>query len=170
MAKQLLVVVVVAVAVLCACASSIQSAQVTCGTTVNGKTVDLSPLIAKNGSYLISAPWNGTAYEFEIQICENVQTRFKTCINVPSPVNQINAKTEECINVGDITTTAWDENPSGQGVYVTYYHGKNIDNVIHRSARIYFECNDTIVGSPVFEHVTTCGQYHFSWSTKYACF
>lgn len=75
---------------------------------------------------------------------------------------------------------------------------QNINNVIHRSARIYFECNSTEIGSPVFEvgsfpfslspslsppplyfpfhliknmqHVTTCGQYHFSWTTKYACF
>eukprot|EP01110_Echinostelium_bisporum_P001599 TRINITY_DN1379_c0_g1_i1.p1 TRINITY_DN1379_c0_g1~~TRINITY_DN1379_c0_g1_i1.p1 ORF type:complete len:164 (+),score=43.89 TRINITY_DN1379_c0_g1_i1:29-520(+) len=140
-----------------------------CGTYVHGKKVDLSPLRATNGSYTFSATWNGTLYDFELQVCGNVVTHSKGC-TVPSPVNQINAQTGECTYVGDLTTTAWDEDPSGNGVYVTYYHGQNVDSVIHRAARIYFECDKTQVGSPSFEHVTDCGQYHFSWKTKYVCF
>jgi len=159
--KSLLILLIV-----CACAITVSAF---CGTTVNGKKVDLSVLTAKNGSYDIDATWNGTKYTFELQVCDNVESRFKGC-TVPSPVNQIDPATGECVNVGDLTTTAWDENPSKQGIYVTYYHGQNINSVIHRSARIYFECNSTEIGSPVFEHVTTCGQYHFSWATKYVCF
>jgi len=160
---------VLALIVVVLCASTVIMVDALCGYTVNGKVVDMSPLTAKNGSYEITAVWNDTKYTFELQVCKNVDTQFKGC-TVPSPVNQINPATGECINVGDLATTAWDENPSQKGIYVTYYHGQNIDSVIHRSARIYFECNATEIGSPVFEHVTTCGQYHFSWSTKYACF
>jgi len=121
-------------------------------------------------AYNTTGKVNNTNVEFEIQVCQVVKSKDTKC-KATSPVNQINLATQECIAVGDITTTAWDQSPSKGGVYVTYYHGDTVDPVIHRSARIYFSCDKTVdIGAPIFEHVTPCGQYHFGWLTKHACY
>eukprot|EP01111_Echinosteliopsis_oligospora_P000092 TRINITY_DN10093_c0_g1_i1.p1 TRINITY_DN10093_c0_g1~~TRINITY_DN10093_c0_g1_i1.p1 ORF type:complete len:151 (+),score=28.21 TRINITY_DN10093_c0_g1_i1:166-618(+) len=140
-----------------------------CGLAVNGTSVDLSPLSSQ--TYRALGRINSTEYTFEIQVCGNAQSKYPAC-RAPSPINQVSdiQRKIHCANLGELGTESWDFAPSGNGVYLTYYHGLRWNNVIHRSARIYFECNNTEIGTPVFEHVTDCGQFHFSWTTKYACF
>eukprot|EP01111_Echinosteliopsis_oligospora_P011822 TRINITY_DN3986_c0_g1_i1.p1 TRINITY_DN3986_c0_g1~~TRINITY_DN3986_c0_g1_i1.p1 ORF type:complete len:157 (+),score=31.92 TRINITY_DN3986_c0_g1_i1:57-527(+) len=136
-----------------------------CGLDVNGKTVDVSKLAAL-GPQKISAPWNGTNYDFVVQLCGDVESKACT-----GPAVQIDVTTQECTVLGESRTESWDVDNSNNGIYVTYYHGQAYSPVIHRSARIYFECNSTATDTaPVFEHVTTCGQYHFSWTTPLVCF
>jgi len=146
------------------CVSVFGAPNTTCSITINGKLMDFTPL--SNKMYSSTGTWNNTKYNFEVQVCGTVVSSFKNCSSI-SPVNQIDGS-GRCVRIGDIATTTWDPNPYEDGAYLTYYHGDKIDNVIHRSARIYFIC-DTKQGVPGFEHVTPCGQYHFSFSTPLAC-
>eukprot|EP01111_Echinosteliopsis_oligospora_P017611 TRINITY_DN769_c0_g1_i3.p1 TRINITY_DN769_c0_g1~~TRINITY_DN769_c0_g1_i3.p1 ORF type:complete len:185 (-),score=27.43 TRINITY_DN769_c0_g1_i3:61-615(-) len=143
-----------------------------CGVTLESPshTFDFSAFAGK--IYLVEGyNLNNTLdYAFELTLCENIKSPYPGC-KVPSPVNRILQWGSNCTHVGDLKTESWDFDPDGNGVYLTYYHGQLWENstVIHMSARIYFECSEHEIGYPRFEHITDCGQHHFSWATKYAC-
>jgi len=152
----------------------------TCTFTYQGKTYDLSPLIANNGSWVFEQTMyqiDGTNifdanspetinYTFQVQVCQNVQPLFLNC-KTPSPVNVID-KSGNCTALGDINAATFDINPYADGVYLTYYHGDAVNHMQHHEARIYFVCATS--PSPIFvEHLKTFYQWHFMFKTPLAC-
>eukprot|EP01112_Ceratiomyxa_fruticulosa_P013179 TRINITY_DN3690_c0_g1_i6.p1 TRINITY_DN3690_c0_g1~~TRINITY_DN3690_c0_g1_i6.p1 ORF type:complete len:384 (-),score=59.46 TRINITY_DN3690_c0_g1_i6:101-1252(-) len=138
----------------------------TCGRYFNGTFVDLSPLFTSNGSYVMETLFA----TYEIQVCANVKTNYPSACKVPSPGNFINKTTGECIYLGDINVVSWDLNPSGNGVYIQYFHGQLDGSVYQRATRIYFQCDITTSADTVaFEHESVESQYHFTVNTINAC-
>jgi len=154
------------------------SASISCKPTVAGRTYDLTPLVAKNGSYIWNSKWNGTNYWWQGQICGDVANPVPSCTH-PAPMYQISQDKSQCTFLGETAVAAWDPNPYNDGIYLTYYHGATINNVQHLSARIYFVCTPGQVGTLSFEHVRKCtdpndkleygGTYHFFVGTQYVC-
>jgi len=149
-----------------------------CKPTIAGRTYDLTSLIAANGSYIWKAAWNGTSYWFQVQICGDVAHRISSCHSA-APAYQISSDKQTCKHLGETGVAAWDPNPYNDGIYLTYYHGANLNNVQHLSARIYFICQPSGTSQIAFEHIRMCtdpsdklqygGTYHFSIYTPLVC-
>jgi len=154
------------------------TANISCRPTVAGRTYDLTPLIAKNGSFAMNAKFNGTTVWFVAQICGDVVNPPSAC-TVPAPFYQLSQDKTKCMHLGQTMVSVWDENPYKDGIYLTHYHGFAMNNVQHVAARIYFVCTPGAVGTLSFEHMRSCtnsddnlvygGQYHFFVGTKYVC-
>jgi hypothetical protein len=181
-----IVAVVATIALLSATAASGQESSWdmnNCTFTTGGKTFDFSPLFASNGSYtwtqtlytadpsndLDSDPASPVTLTFELQVCGNVKSRHAGC-TIPSPANMIQSN-GTCTPLGDSTVSAFDVNPYADGAYLTYYHGASVNHIQHYLARIYFVCDPTHFGTPLYlEHLkNNLFQTHFKYYTPLAC-
>jgi len=147
------------------------------------KSWNFSPLIAANGSYtwtqtlyvpddtnaLDGGPIPTETFTLEAQVCGNVVSQFPSCTH-PSPVNIIDSN-GNCTYLGDLAVAAFDVNPYSDGAYLTYYHGSYVDHINKFLARIYFVCEPSMFGTPLYlEHMKAdIYQYHFKFYTKLAC-
>ncbi|XP_064614734.1 uncharacterized protein LOC135478977 [Liolophura sinensis] len=152
-------------------------------TSSAGKTIDLSPLIASNGSYewqekaytingysldsLISDDLN--TYFFALQVCKNIQTKPHPSCNETGSIFMM-TKTS-CTSMGNAEVAMFQSNPFGDGVYLAQYHGQSLNHIARYSSHLYFVCNPNVtMETPIFEHIhDDLKQAHFKIFTKYAC-
>eukprot|EP01116_Phalansterium_solitarium_P003984 TRINITY_DN14852_c1_g1_i1.p2 TRINITY_DN14852_c1_g1~~TRINITY_DN14852_c1_g1_i1.p2 ORF type:complete len:175 (+),score=69.84 TRINITY_DN14852_c1_g1_i1:103-627(+) len=152
---------------------------INCKPNVGGKQYDFTGLKPTNGSYLFQAPFNGSTWWFQVNICDNVHPQTVAACTVNAPVNLISLDQKTCIPLGSIDVSAWDETPYKDGAMLTMFHGAMVDNITFREARIYFTCDTTNSNQLSFEHYRDCinaddklalgAEYHFGFATKAAC-
>jgi len=160
-------------------ALSFASAQIDCSPNVNGVNYDLSPLMAQNGSYVVSGSWNNTMYTFMIQVCGDVSPKPSSC-GKAAPIYQLSTDQDECNALGDSNVYAWDETPFQDGLMLNMYHGDWANHITAYQSILYITCNPKVVMSEVvFEHMRYCTdpdnglvvglQAHFNIQTKLVC-
>jgi len=118
-----------------------------CKFTVKGVNYDLSALqqlgtVRFNQSIykqdlsdeFVDAPPKATPYQWEVAVCANVKTNFASCTTL-SPVNWVTADSATCTPIGDNRVVAIERTPYDDGLMMTFYHGKALNNIQEYSTR-----------------------------------
>lgn len=90
------------------CVFVVAASAFSCQPTIQGTQYNLNPLISPNGAWNFTAPFNGTNWTFQIQLCGPVDPQPVAACNPNSAVNMISSDEKECISLGDSNVYAWD--------------------------------------------------------------